>query len=26
MQGNVHDIINNLGAQLELQFNSIEKK
>jgi len=26
MQGTVHDIINNLGAQLELQFNSIEKK
>ena len=26
MQGTVHDIINNIGAQLELQFNSIGKE
>ena len=26
MQGTVHDIINNIGAQLELQFNSFDKK
>jgi len=26
MQGTVHDIINNLGAQLEVQFNAFNKK
>ena len=25
MQGTVHDIINNIGAQLELQFSAIDK-